>query len=109
MKLKKLLSIVCFTCTIVLQAQQSKIKFENVVSEQFGTLLESLLVDGKINEAAATAYLETIFGFDETIGQQLQSTNLSKKINAFQPGCLLVASTKYAWLNEPAGARPVII
>lgn len=88
MKLKKLLSIVCFTCTIVLQAQQSKIKFENVVSEQFGTLLESLLVDGKINEAAATAYLETIFGFDETIGQQLQSTNLSKKINAFQPGNL---------------------
>lgn len=88
MKLKKLLSIVCFTCTIVLQAQQSKIKFENVVNEQFGTLLESLLTDGKIDEANAKNYLEAVFGYNDEVSNYLQTVNLSQKINGIEQGNL---------------------
>ena len=46
---------ISFFCTIgTVKAQDYTIKLENVVNEQFGTLLESLLKDGKIDEAAET-------------------------------------------------------
>ncbi|WP_291109201.1 hypothetical protein [Flavobacterium sp. UBA6195] len=61
-------------------AQESSMKFENVVNDQFGTLLESLLTDGKIDEASAKTYLEAVFGYDESVTNFLQGLNLSNQI-----------------------------
>ncbi|RWU05032.1 hypothetical protein [Pedobacter chitinilyticus] len=62
--MKPTLAIILFLCLNVnVWAQDyNKIKFENVVNEQFGTLLESLLKDGKLDETSAKTYLETVFG-----------------------------------------------
>ncbi|MBK6381418.1 MAG: hypothetical protein IPF72_17780 [Chitinophagaceae bacterium] len=67
MKLKLyVLAAVLFFCT-TLKAQDNTIKFENIVNEQFGTLLESLLTNGKIDEANAKTYLETVFGYNRSV------------------------------------------
>lgn len=68
----------CAMATV--KAQQNSIKIENVVNEQFGTLLESLLKDGKIDETAAKTYLETVFGYDEGVSSYLQTSNISAQI-----------------------------
>ena len=88
MKMKKIicLGLLFLSNTLLVNAQDSAIKLENVVNEQFGTLLESLLVDGKINEANAKTYLETVFGYDESVSSYLQTTNLMQQINGLQQG-----------------------
>lgn len=66
---------------LIVNAQENTIKFENIVNEQFGTLLESLLVNGKIDENNAKSYLETVFGYDESVSSYLQKTNLTQQLN----------------------------
>ncbi len=68
----------------ILNAQDHTLKLENVVNEQFGTLLESLLTDGKIDETNAKLYLETVFGYDEAVSNYLQTASLSQQINNIQ-------------------------
>lgn len=77
LRLSLLAGIVFFGTT--LQAQQNA-SLENIVNEEFGTLLESLLIDGKIEEGNAKTYLETVFGNDETVNNYIQALNLSKEI-----------------------------
>lgn len=80
---------ISFFCTIgTVKAQDYTIKLENVVNEQFGTLLESLLKDGKIDEAGAKTYLETVFGYDEAVCNYLQAVNLSQQISNIKQGNL---------------------
>jgi len=89
MKLKtQLVTIVIAFFSITLSAQDSSVKLSNAINEEFGTLLESLLKDGKIDESGAKTYLETVFGNDESITNYLQTIDLSKKINGFQQGNL---------------------
>ncbi|WP_374398604.1 hypothetical protein [Flavobacterium sp.] len=91
MKSKVLLlaiNILLFCSTATVKAQDNTIKFENVVNEQFGTLLESLLTDGKIDEANAKTYLETVFGYDEAVSSYLQTVNLSKQLSNINQGNL---------------------
>lgn len=71
-----------------LRAQNNNIKLDELVNEQFGTLLETLIKEGKIDEIGAKTYLETIFGNDESVTNYLQTIDLSKKINGFQQGNL---------------------
>lgn len=78
--------IFCFTAN--LKAQQNNIKFENAINEEFGTLLESLLKEGRIDESGAKTYLETVFGNDESVTNYLETIDLSKKINGIQQGKL---------------------
>ena len=71
-----------FLCsTVTVKAQDNTIKFENVVNEQFGTLLESLLKDGKIDETSAKTYLETVFGFDAAANNYIQAQNLTQTLS----------------------------
>jgi len=79
---------VLLSSTVIAFAQSKTDKFENVVNEQFSTLLESLLVDGNIDEANAKMYLETIFGYDESVTNYLQTIDLSKKIDGLKQGNL---------------------
>lgn len=80
MKLKLfLLASILFVGTAI-QAQQKDLKLEDVVNEQFGTLLESLLVNGKIDETNAKTYLETVFGYDESVNSYVQGLNLTQQI-----------------------------
>ncbi|WP_333599888.1 hypothetical protein [Flavobacterium sp.] len=80
--------ILIFCCSVKGNAQQNNIKFENAVNDQFGTLLESLLKDGKIDELGAKTYLETVFGNDESVTNYLQTIDLSKKIDGLKQGNL---------------------
>lgn len=80
MKLKLFLLAGLLFVGTTLKAQQKDIKLENIVNEQFGTLLESLLVNGKIDETNAKTYLETVFGHDETVNNYIQGLNLSQQI-----------------------------
>ena len=77
----------CYTST-PLQAQG--LRFENVVNEQFGTLLESLLKDGKLDETSAKTYLETVFGYDEAVNKYLQSVDLGKQLANIKQGKLSI-------------------
>ncbi len=86
LKLYVLLSVLFFSTT--LKAQDNTIKFENIVNEQFGTLLESLLTDGKIDEVNAKTYLETVFGYNKSVTSYLQTANLSQKIQSIGRGNL---------------------
>lgn len=61
-------------------------KLENIVNEQFGTLLESLLKDGKIDEISAKTYLETVFGYDEAVSNYLQTVNLTQQLKGLGQG-----------------------
>ncbi|MBK7308751.1 MAG: hypothetical protein IPI88_18220 [Chitinophagaceae bacterium] len=63
------------------KAQDNTIKFENIVNEQFGTLLESLLTNGKIDEANAKTYLETVFGYNRSV-TGFTTADLSTKIQS---------------------------
>ncbi|WP_162796018.1 hypothetical protein [Pedobacter nanyangensis] len=75
--------------TFFIGAQRSLgqgIKLENVVNEQFGTLLESLLKDGKIDEVSAKTYLETVFGYDEAVSNYLKTVNLSQQLKGLGQG-----------------------
>ncbi|MBK9485076.1 MAG: hypothetical protein IPO01_07625 [Chitinophagaceae bacterium] len=88
MKLKLyVLAAVLFFCT-TLKAQDNTIKFENIVNEQFGTLLESLLTNGKIDEANAKTYLETVFGYNRSVTGFLRTADLSQKIQSIGGGNL---------------------
>jgi hypothetical protein len=80
MKLKLfLLTGILFVGTAI-QAQQKDLKLDDIVNEQFGTLLESLLVNGKIDETNAKTYLETVFGYDESVNSYIQGLNLTQQI-----------------------------
>lgn len=87
MKLKVLVLAFLFIC-LNTQAQNNNVKFENVVNEQFGTLLESLLTDGKIDEANAKTYLETVFGYDSNVTNFIQKLDLSKQLVNLKQGKL---------------------
>jgi hypothetical protein len=71
-----------------LNAQTKPDTFENAVSRDFGTLLEGLLVDGKIDEANAKSYLEAVFGYDEQIGSYLQSADFTQQLGTLKQGQL---------------------
>lgn len=73
----------CYTST-PLQAQG--LRFENVVNEQFGTLLESLLKDGKLDETSAKTYLETVFGYDEAVGSYVKTINFGQQLKNLGQG-----------------------
>lgn len=88
------LFLLFFTCFLItwscpsVNAQENTVKIENIVNEQFGTLLESLLTNGKIDELSAKAYLETVFGYDESVSNYLQTLNLTQQIGNLQQGSL---------------------
>ena len=74
-------------CSIgTVNAQDNGIKIENVVNDQFSTLLESLLKDGKIDETAAKTYLETVFGYSDGVSSFLQTSDLSAQIKNMAKG-----------------------
>lgn len=85
--MKKLLIItsVCVS-TFLVQAQDNTLTLENAMNEQFGTLLENLIVDGEINEADARIYLETVFGYNEDVSRYLQASNLSEQLQGLVKG-----------------------
>jgi hypothetical protein len=76
------LSVLLLLLSYNLKAQNNNTNFENTVNEEFGTLLESLIQSGKIDEVNAKAYLETIFGFDETVSNYLQTTDFSQRLSS---------------------------
>ncbi|WP_199120488.1 hypothetical protein, partial [Pedobacter sp. ASV28] len=88
MKLKLYLLIGILFIGTTLKAQQKNIKLEDVVNEQFGTLLESLLLDGKIDEVNAKTYLETVFGYDQSVNNYIQGLNLTQQIQSIGKGNL---------------------
>lgn len=85
--MKKLLIItsIC-TSTFLVKAQDNTLTLENAMNEQFGTLLENLIVDGQINEADAIIYLETVFGYNEDVSRYLQASNLSEQLKGLTQG-----------------------
>lgn len=86
--MKKISFYLSILFSTVVFGQDNSIKIENVVNEQFGTLLESLLTDGKIDEANAKTYLETVFGYNEEVSNYLQTANLSQKLGNIKQGNL---------------------
>lgn len=86
--MKRLFILLLIFCMATSFAQDNKIKLEQVVNEQFGTLLESLLKEGKLDEASAKAYLETVFGHDEAVNNYLQTVNFSKQLANIKQGKL---------------------
>lgn len=84
MKTILLVSIVVCLFSKTISAQEKTIKLENVVNEQFGTLLETLLKDGKIDETNAKTYLETVFGYDEEVSKYLQTSDFVKQFGSLK-------------------------
>lgn len=83
MKLKVLVLVFLFI-GLNSQSQDNSIKIENVVNEQFGTLLESLLTDGKIDEANAKNYLEAVFGYNDDVNNYLNTNSFTQQFNSFK-------------------------
>lgn len=79
-------SIMLCASVTTLKAQDKGIKLENVVNEQFSTLLESLMTNGKIDEANAKTYLETVFGYNEEVSNYLHTIDLSKQLSNINQG-----------------------
>lgn len=80
------LALSFFLYSTAIKAQDNNDKLESFVNKEFGTLLETLLKDGKIDEINAKSYLETVFGYDDTVNSFLQSANLSTKISGLKQG-----------------------
>jgi len=90
-----------------LKAQDNNIKLDEVVNEQFGTLLETLIKDGKIDEIGAKTYLETVFGYDEGISNYLQTVDFSQKISNFKQGNVSLENYLGTLSNSLVGLMPV--
>lgn len=60
--------------------------FEKAVSEDYETLLENLLIDGKIDETNAKAYLETVFGHNEDISNFLKTADFAQQLGTISKG-----------------------
>jgi len=82
--MKKISFYILILFSTVIFAQDNSIKIENVVNEQFGTLLESLLTDGKIDEANAKNYLEAVFGYDDDVNNYLNTNSFTQQFNSFK-------------------------
>jgi len=82
--MKKISFYLSILFSTVVFAQDNSIKIENVVNEQFGTLLESLLTDGKIDEANAKNYLEAVFGYDDDVNNYLNTNSFTQQFNSFK-------------------------
>ena len=77
--------ILIFTILLSLTGwAQDKITLDKVLNEQFGTLLETLLKDGKIDETNAKTYLETVFGYDEEVSKYLQTSDFVKQFGSLK-------------------------
>jgi hypothetical protein len=79
--------------------QNSNAQFDAMVNEQFSTLLESLLRNGKIDQNNAITYLETVFGYDKEVKEYLQNVDMVKQIN-FKAYDKLSLNDKVASLNS---------
>lgn len=84
MKTKIILLFFSFQITL-LNAQQQNSSFEKLVNQEFGTLLESLLVDGKLDNNSAKAYLETVYGYNTEVINYLQNVDFSPQLNSLNP------------------------
>jgi len=71
-----------FFCNAIFFSAQQNNNFEKLVNEEFGTLLESLLVDGKLDNDNAKAYLATVYGYNTDVNNYLQNANFSKNLNS---------------------------
>lgn len=69
-----------------LNSTNNNLQFENMTIDKFGTLLESLITNGKIDVDNAKAYIETVLGFDDATNKYLQTTNFSEQINGINQG-----------------------
>ena len=77
--------ILIFTILLSLTGwAQDKITLDKVLNEQFGTLLETFLKDGKIDETNAKTYLETVFGYDEEVSKYLQTSDFVKQFGSLK-------------------------
>lgn len=83
MKRKIYLLLAIFSYLLPVSAQQDDYKIEHIVNEQFSTLLEGLLKNGKIEEADAKSYLQTVFANDEGVNNYLAGLELSRQIKNF--------------------------
>lgn len=82
--MKKFVTLFTILLHSLIFAQNNNIKFENVVNEQFGTLLESLLTNGKIDEVNAKNYLEAVFNYDDDVNNYLNTNNFTQQFNSFK-------------------------
>lgn len=105
MKSKFLLSLLFATCLQSVTAQ-SQPPVTAAMNEQFGTLLESLLVNGKLNPADAKLYLETIYGNDPSVTSYLQSVNFADKLATVNKGKLSQSEFLTALNNTLIGSVP---
>ncbi|MFC4688471.1 MAG: hypothetical protein BGO86_00830 [Chryseobacterium sp. 36-9] len=71
-----------FFCNLIFFNAQQNSNFEKLVNEEFGTLLESLLVDGKLDNDNAKAYLATVYGYNTDVNDYLQNADFSTNLNS---------------------------
>ncbi|RZK40919.1 MAG: hypothetical protein EOO90_13200 [Pedobacter sp.] len=82
-------SLIIFFCLTDYQnVRAQNQKLESAMNQQFGTLLESLLKDGKINNESAKVYVETVFGNNQSVSNYLQTVNFSSHIGHLSKGKL---------------------
>lgn len=74
--------------SLSLNSPNNNTQFENIVNDKFGSLLESLIINGKIDEGNAKAYLEIVLGFDDSTDKYLQTTNLVDQISGINQGSM---------------------
>ncbi|MDR6764370.1 hypothetical protein J2Y38_004603 [Flavobacterium sp. 2755] len=88
--MKNLNLIIILLFSGIVNAQNNTNTFENAVGGDFGTLLEGLLVDGKIDETSAKNYLEAVFGYDEQVSSFLQTANFTGELGKLKQGNLSI-------------------
>ncbi|SDG05193.1 hypothetical protein [Epilithonimonas hungarica] len=71
-----------FFCNVIFFTAQQNNNFEKLVNEEFGTLLESLLVDGKLDNDNAKAYLATVYRYNSDVNDYLQNADFSTNLNS---------------------------
>lgn len=78
----KITTVLLFCNLVFTSAQQQNNSFENLINQEYGTLLESLLIDGKLNNNNAKIYLEAVYGYNLDINNYLQNADFSSQLNS---------------------------
>ena len=65
---------------------------EGATNERFGTLLETLMADGKLSESGARAYLEAVFEYDEKAISYLNSISIQPYLDQIKSNTFSTAA-----------------
>jgi len=67
-------------------AQDNTVTIESAIADRFSTLLEALMLDGKLSESEARIYIEAVFDYDEAVIKHINTISVQPFIDKIKTG-----------------------